>query len=89
MQNVLYQYQVYQSDPNNNPVPEHSWLVVALDLVSSLVQALGTDSSAQLSHMTQSSQDGTLPLLLICTSVSRSTDTGIEPCILTILPAVS
>lgn len=68
MRSVLYQYQVYQNDPNNNLAPDHSWLVVALDLVSSLVQALGADSKPKLAEMTQPSQDGSFPLLLICAS---------------------
>lgn len=72
MRNVLYQYQIFQSDPNSNPAPEHSWLVVALDLISGLVQGLEADSVPKLAELTQTPQDGSLPLLLICTSVSQA-----------------
>ena len=65
----LYQYQLYQVDPNNVDKPDKALLVVAIDLISSLVQALGPESKDAVAPLVQSSGESTLPMLLICMSV--------------------
>lgn len=67
----LYQYQLYQADPHNLEKPDKAWLVVSLDLISSLVQALGQDATAPLAPFVSQSDAGQLPMLLVCSSVSR------------------
>lgn len=72
--NTLFQYQVYQANPTSNEKPDKAFLVVALDLLSGLVQGLGPESRQNLSTFVQHPQDGSLPLLLVCISVSSRRD---------------
>lgn len=68
----LYQYQLHQDNPSSNEAPDKAFLVVALDLISGLVQALGADAEGALGPFMQTSEAGTLPILLVLLSVSST-----------------
>lgn len=66
---TLYQYQQYAADPSSCEQPETSFMVVALDLISGLVQAMGAEGEQALAPFVQAPSDGEQPMLVVCLSV--------------------
>jgi transportin-1 len=67
----LTKYQVFEADPDNAEEPDRTFIVVALDLLSGLTQALGE----QITQLISTSQPPLLHLMAMCLTVSNHVST--------------
>lgn len=68
IQSCLAQFQVYESNPDEEEEPDRTFIVVSLDLLSGLTQGLGDDIIPLIAN----TQPPLLHLMAICLTVSRS-----------------